>query len=153
MISCIKKTSLLLSTALSLAAMARAQGPVQWDCTATKINASTYEVHLKASIADGWHIYAQEQPKEAIAIPTKITLKANPLVAPVGKAQEVGKKEIQKIDALDIEQFQYGHSVEFVQKVTLKAAVKTTLAATVTFQACNDHQCLPPKEETFTLSL
>ena len=47
---------------------------------AKKIADKTYEVHLTAIIENGWHTFSQTQPKEAIALPTKISFNENPLV-------------------------------------------------------------------------
>ncbi|OJW59384.1 MAG: hypothetical protein BGO55_08630 [Sphingobacteriales bacterium 50-39] len=133
--------------------MAQAQNPVQWKYSVVKVDNATYELHLTATMQEGWHIYAQQQPKEAIAVPTQIAYRANPLVTPVGTAREIGQKETQTVEALDIKQYQYAHTVDFVQKITLKATVKTSFSGTVTFQACTDKQCLPPKVESFDLTL
>ena len=128
-------------------------GPVKWRYSATKLDDKTWEIHLTASIDKGWHIYSQYQPKEAIAIPTKIRISKNPLIVSCGQINEVGNKEKQTIKELDIVQFQYTDQVDFVQRVILKANVQTSIAGTVTFQVCTDEQCLPPKEEAFSLSL
>ena len=149
----ISRFIIILWAAFALSYTVRAQDPVRWTYTATRLDSHTFEVHLTATLADGWHIYAQDQPEEAIAVPTRIDFKANPLVTAIGKPREVGKKEVQKVDVIDIKQFQYAHSVDFVQKITLKAAVKTSFSGTVTFQACTDKQCLPPKEEAFNFLL
>jgi thiol:disulfide interchange protein DsbD len=43
--------------------------------------------------------------------------------------------------------------VDFVQTVQVKSAVKTNFAGTVEFMVCNDHECLPPTDVPFTVSL
>ena len=47
-----------------------AQSPVSWTFSSKKIADKTFELHLTADIQSGWHLYSQEQPEDAIAIPT-----------------------------------------------------------------------------------
>jgi thiol:disulfide interchange protein DsbD len=37
--------------------------PVTWSFSATKIADKTYEIHMKAIIQSGWHLYSQTSPK------------------------------------------------------------------------------------------
>lgn len=69
------------------------QNPIQWQYSAKKIADKTYEVPLTASLESGWHAYSQTQPEEAVAQPTAIRFKANPLVGMQGKIKEVGTME------------------------------------------------------------
>ena len=127
--------------------------PVKWNYSAKKITDKTYEVHLTATIDNGWHIYAQRQPKDAIAIPTTIKFNKNPLLILNGKIKETGKKEKYKEPTLGIEQWQYSDKVDFVQQVKLKSNTKTNISGSVVFQVCTDEKCLPAKTIPFTILL
>jgi hypothetical protein len=127
--------------------------PVTWSFSAKKISDKTYEVHMKATIQKTWHLYSQKQPEDAIAIPTSFTLNPNPIFKPDGKIQEVGKMEIMKDAKLGISANQYANSVEFVQKIKLKANVKTNFSGTVEYQTCDDKKCLPPKTVNFSVAI
>ena len=70
-----------------------AQSPVSWSFNSKKISEKTYEVHLTANIQSGWHLYSQDQPSDAIAIPTSVTINNNPLLKLDGKVKEVGSME------------------------------------------------------------
>lgn len=131
------------------------QQPVNWSYTAKKINGNMYEVHLTATIADGWHIYAQAQPKDAIATPTKIAFTENPLLVLKGPVKEVGEMEKYKEEVLGIEQYQYARKVEFVQVVKLKVntSIRTNVSGNLTFQTCTNEKCLPPETTHFTIAL
>jgi thiol:disulfide interchange protein DsbD len=128
-------------------------GPVTWSFTASKISDKTYEVHMKASIQGGWHLYSQSQPADAIAIPTTFTINANPLFTKEGKIKEVGKMEVMKDVSLGISANQYSREVDFVQKIKLKGNVKTNLTGNVEYQTCDDKKCLPPKTVNFSIAL
>jgi len=140
---------------LGLTGISRAQdSPVKWNYSTQKLDEKTYEVHMTASIAEGWHIYAQQQPKDAISLPTKIKFNKNPLVKMEGSPAEFGKKEKYSIEALGIEQFQYAGKVDFVQRVALRApGVKINLTGSIAFQACTDEMCLPVAEMQFNVAL
>ena len=47
-----------------------AQSPVSWLFSSKKISDKVYELQMVATIQPGWHLYAQAQPKDAIAQPT-----------------------------------------------------------------------------------
>ena len=127
--------------------------PVTWSFTAKKTSDKTYEVHMKATIQKTWHMYSQKQPGDAIAIPTSFTLNPNPIFKPEGKIEEIGKMEIMKDKKLGISANQYSDLVEFVQKIKLKAPVKTNFSGSVEYQTCDDKKCLPPKTVNFSVAI
>jgi thiol:disulfide interchange protein DsbD len=127
--------------------------PVTWSFTAQKTADKTYEVHMRATIQQGWHLYSQTQPENAIAIPTSFTVNNNPLLTLNGKIKEVGKIEKFHDAKLDISANQYSNTVDFVQTVKLKAKAQTNLSGSVEFQTCDDKKCLPPKTVTFSVAL
>jgi thiol:disulfide interchange protein DsbD len=147
-----KKFGFLILT-LVFAAVAQAQNPVTWTFTSKKISNDQYEVHLTANIQSGWHLYAQDQPKGAIAMPTSITFNKSPLLNFEGKVKEVGKLEKFTDEVLDATAHQYSNKVDFVQKVKLKGKAKTAVTGSLVFQTCDDHKCLPPKTVSFTIAL
>lgn len=129
------------------------QSPVSWSYTAKKTADKQYEVTLTATIKSGWHLYSQNQPADAVNMPTEIIFKANPLITLDGKTKEVGKMEVFKDKKLKISANQYSGKVLFVQKIKLKSNVKTSIVGTVEFQTCDDSKCLPPVKNTFSVSL
>jgi thiol:disulfide interchange protein DsbD len=132
---------------------AQIQNPVLWSASSKKINDKTYEIHLTASIGEGWHIYSQTTP-EGGPIPTSITFTKNPLVTLDGDAKEVGKLEQHNeplFGGIDVKQF--SDKVDFVQVVKLKSPVKTSVSVAVEFMVCNDKECLPPSTKKFSVAL
>jgi len=127
--------------------------PIVWQYSAKKIADRTYEVHLTAQLEAGWHAYSQQQPKEAVAQPTEIHFKSNPLISITGKVKEVGALEKWKDEASGIMANQYANKVDFIQVVRLKANVRTNVSGSLTYQVCTDEMCLPPRTETFSISL
>lgn len=149
-----KKLLFVLTAFFILTGCATAQvDPVSWKFTTKQISPKVYEVHMIATLKPGWHIYSQTQPKDAIALPTEFSFTKNPLMNFDGKVKEVGKVEKFYDKTIKASANQYSKTVSFVQKVTLKAAVKTTLAGTVEYQTCDDVKCLPPKKVPFKVSI
>ncbi|MDZ4795098.1 MAG: protein-disulfide reductase DsbD family protein [Bacteroidota bacterium] len=137
-----------------MAITAKAQlNPIIWTFSATKTGDKLYEIKMKATIQTKWHLYSQKQPEDAIVIPTTFTVNANPLFTLDGKAKEIGKLEKFKDATLGISAHQYSKTVTFVQKIKLKANVKTNFSGNVEYQTCDDHQCLPPKKVKFNVAI
>jgi thiol:disulfide interchange protein DsbD len=130
-----------------------AQSPVSWSFNSKKISEKTYEVHLIANIQSGWHLYSQDQPSDAIAIPTNVTINNNPLLKMDGKVKEVGNLEKFQDKNLGISAHQYSNKVDFVQVVKVKSNARTNVSGSVEFQTCDDKKCLPPKTVNFDIAL
>lgn len=130
-----------------------AQSPVSWSFDSKKVSEKTYEVHLIANIQSGWHLYSQDQPSDAIAIPTSVTINNNPLLKLDGKVKEVGSLEKFQDKNLGISAHQYSNKVDFVQIVKVKSNAKTNVSGSVEFQTCDDKKCLPPKTVNFNIAL
>lgn len=126
---------------------------VNFNYRAEKVSDKVYTLHITANIAEGWHIYSQDQPKQAVSQPTRIVFRTSPLFALNGKTLEIGDKKKFENKVVDIVQYQYGDKVEFVQKLTLKAPVKSIVSGNITYQACTDESCLTPQTIPFELSL
>ena len=138
---------------VTVIASAQMASPVNWTFTSKKISDNVYEVQMIASIQNGWHLYSQTQPKDAIAQPTAISFNKNPLVELDGKILEKGKMEKFKDEELGVSANQYSKSVVFSQKVKLKGKAKTAVTGNVSFQTCDDKKCLPPKTVNFTVNI
>ncbi len=130
-----------------------AQEPVHWTYTAKKITDTSYDLHITANIEEGWHIYAQKQPEDAVSQATVIQFNSHPLVTYVGLVKEEGKVEVQKLLSIQIEQYFYANQVEFVQHISLRYPVKSNISGTIKYQACTDRNCLPPRKVDFVVSM
>src|SRR5579862_4148519 len=147
------KIAIIFCISIIIGFVGYSQSPVHWSYGIRKISAIDYQVRFVATIDKDWHIYAQQQPKEAVSVPTKITFYKNPLVVLEGIPKEIGKKETYQDKVVGIVQYYYSDSVVFVQTINMKAAVKTNLAGTVTFQACTNEMCLKEQKENFSLTV
>jgi thiol:disulfide interchange protein DsbD len=147
------KKILFLLIAVMTTGLAFAQNPVSWSFSSKKVSDGQYEVYLTATIQNGWHLYSQDQPKDAIAQPTSFAFTKNPFLNFEGKVKENGKLEKYKDETLDVSANQYSDKVVFVQKVKIKGKAKTAVTGNLTFQTCDDKKCLPPKTVNFSIAL
>jgi DsbC/DsbD-like thiol-disulfide interchange protein len=141
----------ILLFALPVLASAQIENPVKWSFSSKKINATTYELHMTATIDGGWHLYAQEAGEGPV--PTSFKITKNPLVTANGKIDEVGKLHKAFDKNFDSELKYYENQVDFVQKVTVKGKLPIKVKGTVEFMVCDDHQCLPPKDLDFNITV
>lgn len=141
----------LLLIVLALAAQAQT-GPVKWNYGVTHLSDSTYELKVVATIENGWHIYAQTQPKDAVCFATLFTMNGQKLTK-YGRLKELGEAEIVQIPELGISQVQYEHRVEFTQVLLNWSREPVKVPYSVEFQACTDEQCLPPTKLSFEITL
>jgi thiol:disulfide interchange protein DsbD len=125
--------------------------PVKWTFEAVKVADKQYDIVFTANVEAPWHIYSQLVTKGPV--PTKITFKKNALAQLKGKAKEVGKLEKHFDKNFGVEIAYFSNKVQFVQTVTLKAAVKTTVVGEVEYMVCNDERCLPPTKIPFEVAI
>jgi hypothetical protein len=145
-----KKAGLIIIALLVMTA-GFSQKPVNWNYSVKKISKKVYEVHLKATIEDGWHLYAQQQPDNFIGTKTTIKFNQHPLLFFNGAVKEVGSLQRSKEPVLETESWQYKNEVDFVQKITLKSNGKTNVTGSIEFQVCTDDKCLPPDTVQFNV--
>ncbi|HKC34407.1 MAG TPA: protein-disulfide reductase DsbD domain-containing protein [Chitinophagaceae bacterium] len=137
---------------VSVNCFSQSENPVKWDFEIKKIADKTYELQLIAKIEDGWHIYSQSTP-DGGPIRTSISYSPNPLLMIEGAANEIGKLEKHFEKLFGVEVIQFSKKVIFLQIVKLKTNAKTNLSGKVKFMVCNDKECLPPKDISFSLQL
>ena len=143
----------VIAFALLVGISVSAQNPVRWNFSSKKIDNKKFEIRLTATIQNGWHVYACEQPADAIAIPTSVKFHQNPLLQLKGRIRTEGNLTKVKEEVLGIEAWQFANKVSFVQIVELKSKVKTNVNGSIEFQACTDEKCLPPMTVSFQVSL
>ncbi len=130
---------------------AQVKNPVDWKFESIK-KGDNYEVVITAAVKKPWHIYSQNTGKSG-PVPTSFSFSKNPLVTLDGKVEEEGKLEKVYDNAFKTEVLFYSNSVKFIQKIKVKAGVKTNISGTVEYMVCNDEQCLPPTKKPFTVTI
>ena len=146
------KKILMFLLMVSCYSICDAQTPVKWSYSAKKIEDKKYEVTITATVQSPWHIYSQFTP-EGGPLPTSFSFNKNPLVELDGKVKELGKIIKKYEDVFEVDVKYFDGSVQFIQKLKLKAKVKTNLTGSLEYMACNDEQCLPPATVNFSIAI
>ncbi|NML38709.1 sugar transporter [Chitinophaga sp. G-6-1-13] len=124
--------------------------PIKWSYTARKTAAGEAVLLITATLADGWHLYALNNPANS---PVRLAFNflPDPSYRPEGNVdQPEPVTRFEKLFGADISYFE--HEVVFQQKVKLTgktAAVKGTIEFTV----CSSRQCLPPETISFNINI
>jgi thiol:disulfide interchange protein DsbD len=129
------------------------QDPVQWKFTSAKISANAFEIHLKANIMPGWHIFSTVQPPDAIPEPTTVQFSSNSEFIFKGGMKELGKLIHIEDSVTGLSANQYEHLVDLVQIVQTKQSRHSVIKGFIQFQICNESQCFPPKKVNFVIDL
>jgi len=140
--------TILFIGVLTLSAGAQILTPVHWSYAAKKINDREAVIFMRASIEDNWHLYAQ-YVKEGGPVKTTFTFNrpaGYDLNGPTTEPTPFTRYE--KVFNMEVSFFE--HEVVFQQKIKLRAN-NIVVKGKVTFMTCNDKQCLPPEEVTFSI--
>jgi len=122
--------------------------PVKWSYASKKINDKEAVIFLKATIQPGWNIYSQHV-EDGGPVPTSFKFASVKTYSLIGKTSE--PKPLTKFEKTFNMNVSYFHnSVVFQQKVRLNAK-EAVVKGTLEYMACNDKQCLPPKEIEFSI--
>ncbi|MES2827949.1 MAG: protein-disulfide reductase DsbD domain-containing protein [Bacteroidota bacterium] len=134
----------------ALSAKSQILKPVTWAYAFKKLSATEAIVYVKATIDNGWHVYSQNI-KEGGPVKTTFNFAKSPNYTLIGNTAE--PKPIVKFEkTFDMDVAFFEKTVMFSQKIKLKG--KTALVkGTVEFMTCDDHQCLPPEEVAFAISV
>ena len=146
---------LLCLSVLFLAFTAEAQqNPLSWsldsDAKGQPLKAGqNFKARLSATIEEGWHLYALDQPKGG-PIATKITVPEDSVFKIDGSIES--PKPTIKLDPNFLIEEKPIETKFFEKQATFVIPIKmagdgsgSDLAINVYYQACNDTYCLPPK--------
>jgi len=153
-----KKFALLLIFALCFLSTITGQeflDPVKWDVTIKKQQGDEYNILIKATIDEGWHLYSQKQFGSEFEgpIPTEITFNNSPETFElIGKTQEPEVVPIHD-PVFDLDVIFFADKVMFIQPIRVINETDLKIIAEVYYSVCDDEKCLPPDTKTFELGL
>ncbi len=134
--------------------------PIQWAikpgpaATAPKAG-ETIEVRLVATIADGWHLYAQSQPEGSPVIPTHISIQGGPLFKLAGEIKSPFPT-VTLDPNFGVETEYYEGTATFVISVAIAPSAppgKQKLQVSAFYQTCTESTCLPPRTDKVELTI
>lgn len=124
--------------------------PVKWSYSARKTAAGEAVILITATLADGWHLYALNNPANS-PVRLAFSFLPDPSYSPEGKInQPEPVTRFEKLFGADISYFE--HEAVFQQKVKLtgKSAI---IKGSIEFTVCSPRQCLPPETISFNIHI
>jgi len=128
---------------------AQVEHPVKWSYGERRIDKNTIEIHLKATMQDDWHIYAQDQPANSVSKPASFKFNTGNNYILVGRVKERGKLINFFDPSSGLGAKEYSNTVDFVQVIKIRKPPVSSISGTLTYQACTDHMCLSPEDVNF----
>jgi len=121
--------------------------PVEWSFQSKDLGDGNYELQLKATIEEHWHLYSQFID-EGGPVPTSFVFNASEQYELVDAVVE--PKAIEEFNDLFGMTLRYFDTeAVFTQKIKLLSDKPFTLTGMLEFMSCDDKQCLPPAEVEF----
>ncbi len=146
-----KNILIFLFLTFTLGIFSQIENPLQWSTSVEKVSDTEYILVSKATIEEGWHLYAQEVPEDG-PIPTTFsfdTKKEN--FSLIGKTiEEEGHTVDDPVFQMKIKFFE--NSAIFKQKIKTTSDVNT-INGVVEFMVCDDTKCLAPTEIDLVFTL
>ncbi|MBQ4376841.1 MAG: thioredoxin family protein [Bacteroidales bacterium] len=141
--------TLLFSATIALTA--QQVNPAHWTFSAEKATAESAELCFTVQLNSGWHIYSTRSENGGpIATDFSFTKTADySLNGGISEPKpHEAYDEIFKVTVRD-----FSGKVTFRQKIKRNTSKAFDAKGTVTFQLCNDGQCIPPEDLEFTISV
>ncbi|WP_316785954.1 protein-disulfide reductase DsbD domain-containing protein [Pedobacter frigiditerrae] len=126
---------------------AQLEKPVSWSYLAKKTNKNEATLYLKARMQNRWHIYSLAV--KGIHAKTGFNFSPSKDYTLTGKTME--PKPVSRYDKiLKLNLTYFENEVVFTQRIKLNKT-STIVKGKVEFMACNDKQCLPSEEVSFSI--
>jgi thiol:disulfide interchange protein len=154
----LKKISLFLLIILAPFATLKAQDDmpsnvdevITWNFSVEYISPNEALIVMKVTQKNGWHIYAQVQPPDAIPLPTEFNYNVNANFSLVGGTKEFGAK-LYDNDGFPEKSF-HGNLARFEQKIKINSKKDFKLKLEYSYMACKS-ACLPPEFRDMELDI
>ena len=146
-----RKLLLTLTVFITVTLHSQIFDPVTWDFTFEKKGANQFELVITAIIEKGSHIYSMDIP-EGGPIPTSFSFDTVPAYTLQEDAWEVTEPKELFDEAFGFKIKSFSDRAEFRQKVTGNNP-SFTVSGSVTYMACNNVTCSPPKDVEFEIRI
>ncbi len=125
--------------------------PVKWTFSTESLGNNEYNIVYTATIAPNWWTYSQFI-KEGGPIPTSFKITENKDIEIIGITSEFSEHTKEGIEPMfDMFLKKFADKAIFKQKIKLLRG-KPSINGVLEFMCCDDMQCLPPEEVTFTIN-
>lgn len=145
-----KKLFVALFALLPLALSAQLLEPIKWNASISQ-QADTATVTFTAAIEAGWHLYATELPEMDFGPDvTSVAYTTLTGAEPIGDLI-LANAPLEVYDEMFEANLKYWEgTATIVQKFLITDSEGFAIAGNITFQACNDQNCIPPSSFEFS---
>jgi thiol:disulfide interchange protein len=125
--------------------------PTTWTVEAKKKSGNDYEVIFHLKLKEGWHIWGMKPGGDGLQVPPEFKIEKSKTVKANGGVAEKGKAIVGPMDGVDGIVMYFKGKVDYVQHVTVTG--NGTIKGSYSYQVCDDHMCLPPKTQPFSVEI
>jgi hypothetical protein len=126
--------------------------PVKFSFAAEAADDGTIMVHARATLDDGWYMYATELPREDGPLPTAFRLKPSPTYEVLDGVHEPEPKEGYDPNFAMVLRYHQKEAV-FTRRLRPATAEALEVMGEVEYMCCTDRTCLPPVLVRFSLTV
>ncbi len=142
-----KTKIILLFLLITLPLSAQILEPVKWNITEQKVDESTLELHFKATIEEGWHLYSNQLP-DGGPLATEVTYTTLEGVELSGELASNKKSEEEYVELFSMVLNFFEKEVTFVQRLKILSP-DYKIEGAIRYMGCNNLTCLTPTTEEF----
>jgi thiol:disulfide interchange protein DsbD len=125
--------------------------PVSWTFYTKKISEGDYELHMKARIDKGWHIFALNNV--AGPGPTNFNFRKHSGIKYEGSVSQLTRPSVINDQAFKTEVLGFAGGAEFIQIIRRKDSTVNNIDGTIRYMPCNGANCLAPITDSFQVAL
>ncbi|MCM1449932.1 MAG: thioredoxin family protein [Clostridiales bacterium] len=145
-------TAFLMSVMAFFVMSAQMVEPIKWSATTTMDSDDTGHVTLKATVENGWHLYALQLP-DGGPNPTVIDFTSTPGIKLVGELQPNVAPTVEVDMIFHLELGYWDKDVAFRQDFKVVDGTSNNINVSISYQACNGSSCIAPSRDEFKLNI
>ena len=146
-----KFIALLTFMVVSLAIQAQILTPVKWKISLSDSDTAEKTLVFSAKLDNGWHLYDMNLP-EGGPVSTSFAFDKLEGAEVVGNATPSKEPTTVFDPQFNMELRWFAKEVTFTQKLKVTDPKKFKAEGYVEYMACNDENCLPPEQESFSFN-
>jgi thiol:disulfide interchange protein DsbD len=127
------------------------EDPTKWTFEVKKKSGNDYQLIYHLDLKQGWHIWSLKPGGDGYQIVPSFEIAKNPQVKLKGAVTEKGKSTTTKMEGIDGKVTFFSGKVDYIQEATITGKGKVT--GKLTYQVCDDHMCLAPKDKAFVFDV
>ncbi|MCA1764429.1 MAG: thiol:disulfide interchange protein, partial [Flavobacteriales bacterium] len=137
-------TALIAVFSLQYSVYGQIYDPVDWEMSVSETSDTEATLTFKATLEEGWHIYALDLPSDEGPLPTEFTFETSDKYELLGDPDQ-GKYITDYDPNFQMDLNYFADRAEFTQKIKRISPSDFSVKGELSFMVCNDEMCLPPE--------